>query len=955
MMKTFFKNVACRVWFIVTAIVLALVIAINVVGGVYFYDVICLALSDRGTPILADDSGNKNAVAYTSDYTSKEDALEKSNALNVTFNEEGIVLMKNSKDSSGNYALPLSSGAKVSVFGKNSVNLVYGGSGSGGVTGDDVKTIYESLEAAGFSTNSALKEFYEDDSRSGSGRDSNPNIDDGATFGLKTGETPISSYTSSLSSTYSSYSDAALIVISRIGGEGFDLPRTMMDSDGNAVEGAGSATDHYLELDANEKALINYVTSQNFKHVVIIVNCNSAMELGFVEENDKIDGCVWIGSPGKTGIMALGEVLNGTVNPSGRTVDTYVTDLTQDPSYFNFSNNNVKDGNKYADELYYFVDYEEGIYVGYRYYETRGLTDGEDWYKSSVVYPFGYGLSYTSFSMSIKNKSDINNSALNTDGKVTLEVEVTNTGKVAGKQVVEIYATTPYKTGEIEKAHKVLCGFEKTDVIQPGKTVTVTIDVDVYSLASYDYNDANNNGFSGYELDAGDYVFWLSENAHTADDSVTLKLAANKQYTTDPTTGEAVTNQFDDADDELGSVLSRADWTGTWPSFRSSEEKVMSAATKAGLTSTDSGRPDSDVPDTTAKTAGDGTLKLSDLVGVDIDDDRWNQLLDQMTFQEMVDLFSQGAFQTIYLEDIGKPRTNDSDGPVGWTNFLDAETYSGTCSYASECVLGCTWNRDILYAMGESVGNEALVGDSNGIPYTTWYSPAVNIHRSAFGGRNFEYFSEDSFLSGQLAASEIKGCMSKGVNPTVKHFALNEQETNRSTNGLVTWATEQSIRELYLRPFEIAVKEGGARGIMSSFNRIGTKWAGGNYALLTTVLRKEWGFVGMVICDYNSGTPYMNRRQEAYAGGNLNLASDRTYYWNNAKSTDATEVAILRQNTKELLYAVANSNALNVEVKGYTLPVWYTCLIVADCVIAVGLAAWGAIVIVKAFKKKKEH
>jgi beta-glucosidase len=750
-------------------------------------------------------------------------------------------------------------------------------------------------------------------------------------------------------------------------------------TDNTPVTGARSADDHYLQLDANETALIQEVCSQNFKHVIIIINSNSAMELGFLEDesyyayNSKIDAALWIGSPGKSGIMALGNILNGSVNPSGHLVDTYVTNLKDDPTWNNFGNNLVstntnllsyssdKDydkGNTYivdgVEKKYYYTDYEEGIYVGYRYYETRGFTDGEDWYQSSVVYPFGYGLSYTTFSAQIINKQDVNGTKLTKDGKIKITVRVTNDGDVAGKEVVQLYATTPYKTGEIEKAYKVLCAFEKTGIIQPGEYEDVTLEVDPYDLASYDYNDANNNNFCGYELDAGKYTFTLGSDAHTDLDSVELVLDSGIKYETDPTTDTEVVNEFDDAADELGTVLSRTDWQGTWPQSRTIEERTVSKSYISSLSDYTTNRDVSTIDTSHNSYTGEtdyGFVSLKDLVGAEYDDERWDVLLDEIGFDKLLELCNFGGFKTIDLSDYGKAQTYDTDGPVGWTNFQDPDgIYDGTCSYASECLLGATWNKEIMYKMGESVGNEALIGYS-GVPYTTWYAPAVNIHRSAFGGRNFEYFSEDSYLAGMMASYEIQGAMSKGVNPTIKHFALNEQETNRQ--GVLTWATEQSIREIYLKPFERAVKQAGVRGVMSSFNRIGKTWTGGNYNLITTVLRDEWGFNGVVISDFNTCI-YMDPEQMAYAGGNLNLAKQMDYMWLDADKNNPYDVAVVRENAHGVLYALANSNALNVEVIGYTTPWWITLLIVVDCVVVAGCAVWGFFAIKKALKQEKE-
>jgi beta-glucosidase len=963
-MKAIFKYKNSRAWFIVTAILLALMIVVNVVGGVVFYDLLCIVLG-KPLPVYADDDGT--TAAYESDYYNRSDALTKSNQLNIEFNEEGIVMLKND-----NNALPLSSGAKVSVFGKNSVNLVYGGTGSGGTSSDGATTLYQSLTDAGFVYNTELKKFY-DSSDSGSGRPDNPSMSSAAIPGLATGETPVKSYSSKLQSTYANYNDAALIVFSRIGAEGADLPRTMATEVGGstAVEGARSASDHYLQLDQNETDLIEYVSNQGFKHIIIIINSNSAMELGFLDDptnyaySSKIDGALWIGSPGKTGITALGEILNGSVNPSGHLVDTYARNLKDAPSWNNFGNNNIVNGDSYLVDgkakQYYYVDYEEGIYVGYRYYETRGETEGEAWYNQSVVYPFGYGLSYTTFQYDLEDSSSL--PTVMDKSEFTVKVRVTNTGSVAGKAVVQLYVTPPYTTGGIEKSSKVLCGFEKTSLLAAGASEVVEITVDPYNFASYDYNDANKNGYTGYELEAGSYKFSVSTDAHTAVQTFSTTVAQDIRYETDTATGTTIENLFDDVDDQLGTVLSRADWTGTWPQTRSTDERTVTndfikslsdySAYIAAMPEVDTSEVG--VDHSTGSNGEDySQITLRDLVGADYDDEKWEALLDRLSFDDMLNLFNKGAFQTVALLNIGKPATLDTDGPVGWTNFMDTTgTYENTCSYASECVLGSTWNKDIMYAMGESVGNEALIG-SNGTPFTTWYAPAVNIHRSAFGGRNFEYFSEDGYFSGIMASYEIQGAMSKGVNPTIKHFALNEQETHRSTTGLLTWATEQSMRELYLKPFEIAVKQGGVRGVMSSFNRVGTTWAGGDYNLLTKLLKEEWGFKGMIISDYNDGTSYMNCKQMAYAGGNLDLASRQDFYWTSASSSNKSDVAVLRNNTKSLLYAIANSNALNKEILRYNLPVWMDIMFVVDAVIVAGLGVWGFFAIRSSLRKEKK-
>ena len=744
------------------------------------------------------------------------------------------------------------------------------------------------------------------------------------------------------------------------------------------ADGARNADDHYLQLDQNETDLIEHVCAQNFEHVILIINSGSAMELGFLDDpdhyayNEKIDGALWIGFPGISGMNAVGQVLKGETNPSGHTVDTYVRDLKQDPSWQNFSTNLTANGNAYLDVRgrlagYYFVDYEESIYVGYRYYETRGFTDGEDWYDDHVVFPFGYGLSYTTFEQEIVSAPD--GEALTAD-PFEVTVRVTNTGSVAGKDVIQVYATAPYSEGEIEKAHKVLVGFAKTEELAGGASAEYTIEIDPYNFASYDYNDANGNDFRGYELDAGDYDFTVAQDAHDAGEVFTMALAEDIRYENDPVTGTAVVNRFDDADDHLQSLLSRSDWEGTWPAPPTEEQRALSQETLAAIESTESGAPSYIDPEEPVP-ADIGTM-LADMQGADYDDERWYELLNRITTDEMLSLHNNGGFQTVGIDSIGKSQTWDSDGPAGWVNFVVgfSQRFEGTCTYAAEIVFACSWNTDLLYRFGQTVGDEALTGytyeeqvtNEDGttetvirhIPYAGWYAPAINIHRSAFGGRNWEYYGEDGYINGNHSEYQIKDQREKGVIPYLKHFAVNEQETTRNAGGLVTWVTEQAMREIYLRPFEIAVKEGKTNGMMSSFNRIGTCWAGGDYRLLTEVLRNEWGFRGAVICDYDSATPYMDNRQMASAGGDLTLGTDQSAFWRDFDAGNAEDVAILRNATKNILYATANSTGVLVSVRT-GIAKWQILLYVLDAVIPAGLVVWGVFAIIQAHKKPKEE
>ena len=631
-----------------------------------------------------------------------------------------------------------------------------------------------------------------------------------------------------------------------------------------------------------------------------------------------------MGGMGFSGIMALGRLLNGEVSPSGRTVDTWAADFTASPVWNNFGNNGISGGNgvmpgnayvnrdskgNYSEAGYYYTDYEEGIYMGYRYYETRGYTDGEQWYRENVVYPFGYGLSYTDFSWEVLNADELSALAVNDENKtdtVTIEVKVTNTGKVAGADVVQLYCDPP--EGTLEKSSE-----------------------------------------------EGRYALRLKTDAHTAKAGVAdieFNVDDEVVFTEDPhNEGAAIENRFEGADDQLDTVLSRSDWEGTWPTRTDNRE--LDDELRAALASTEENNPNEykDLP----LTGQDTDLNAIDLRGLDYDAPEWEEFLNALTFQEMKDLFNRGAFKTYGIMRLNLPETVASDGPVGFTNFISLSE-TGNVAYASEYVLGSTWSTELAYAMGQCVGEEGAYGDVSGVatPYTGWYAPGLNLHRSPFGGRNFEYFSEDPYLSGFMAAAEIEGAQSKGLVTYMKHFALNEQETYREDNGVASWATEQAIRELYLRPFEIAVKYGEASGIMSSFNRIGTKWTGGDYVLLTDVLRGEWGFTGSVICDFNVN-PYMSAKQMIYAGGDLNLTTMR--YWMRPDETSAGDVSVLRRAAHNVLYSVINSNAMNGITENTRLriaaPIWQIVLLSVEAAIVVGLAVWGFFEIRSLLKKQR--
>lgn len=958
-MKTIWKSVACRIWLIVTPIVLALIIAVNVLTSVTYYNAVCTVLGGVQMKIVGEELN-----LYERDYATKADAVAHGNEVSIQVCEEGFTLLKNEN------ALPLlENETQVSVFGKNSVNMAAGGSGSGGGVTAEID-IFDSLTVSGFQYNETLKAFYEDNGRSGEGRDANPSdLDSGKEVTLSEGETPQEKYTAEIWNSCNRYKDVAIIVITRIGGEGFDLPR---NEDGT----------HFLQLSYNEKALIAAVKEFNFGKVILVLNTATTMELADVQADDGIDAVLWTGYAGGTGMTAFGEILRGKttdgqpLSPSGKTVDTWAADFTHNPTWENFGAALGGDaytlvvGRGTSQEKVYFVDYEEGIYVGYRYYETayveheKGNYDSFI-YENEVVYPFGYGLSYSTFVWELENGDEVNNFVWGKDSSLTFRVKVTNAADgFAARDVVQLYVTPPY-TGGIEKSAKVLVGFAKTEVIQPGHSQTVEITVDSpYDFASYDCYDDNGNGFRGYEVEKGTYTFAISTDAHTSVIDVATTVDDDIQYREDPVTGTEVINLYTDNEDgtfdsdaELGSVLSRKNFEETWPQRRISTEKRVASDWIDAIKSVEPNpnRPEQD--DEMPATGKSNGLGLSDMIGLDYNDALWSDFMDQMTLSEMTSLINNGAFGTEYILRLGVPPTTASDGPVGFINFMGAPEIYGGCVYPCEVVLSSTWNVQRLYDMGQSVGNEGLVGNEkgDGAPYSGWYAPGLNIHRSPFGGRNFEYYSEDSFLSGKMTAAVMEGCASKGVYVTLKHFALNEQETHRAINGVLTWATEQSMREIYLKGFEIAIKTAKkdgvkAMGVMSSFNRIGTRWTGGDYRLQTQILRAEWGFTGLVVSDFNTCS-HMVEEDMFYAGGDLDLQILGVVWRPDAN--DATDVTVTRQCAKNILYVVANSNAMRGDFV-IVLPVWQLIMFIADGVVAVGLLGWGAAVIVRAFRKKSK-
>ena len=989
-------------------------ISVTTLVSAIFITLTAIAVPEKGVihSILGTVLGGKTPITedsyekiYKSDYKNKEESVKAGDELNVKIEQEGATLLLNE-----NNALPIAKGSKVSVFGKNSVNLVLGGSGSGGCSGEGAATLFDGLKEGGIEFNPALKEFYES-GESGKGRSDSPKLSDTSSSSptLDIGETPVEKYSSSLINSFKEYNDAAIVVISRLGGESWDLPRSQN------VKAGGIEDNHYLQLDQNEYELLDMVTSR-FKKVVVVLNTLTSFQCDFIKEynnteNKRIDALLWIGGPGKTGAKAFGSILNGDVNPSGRTVDVYSADFTKDPTWINFGDNSQAN-NDVANTAflengtpvsgYNMVNYEEGVYLGYRYYETRDyeemkLDSSSEWYNDNVIFPFGYGLSYSSFDQKITSITCSLDS-----GSIDINVEVSQLNGPTGKEVVELYVSKPYFDGGIEKSYVELVDYAKTELLSTGEKQSFTFKVDAYDLASYDYNDANKNDFRGYELEAGDYTFFVSRNSHVREnayDSKVVSLSSSLTFEKDPVTNTPVINRFtldnyDDIQYRLSDVIvgsekrkgmSRTDFEGTFPTPLTAEERTVMGDELEGFTELEKLQSflhnNTKIDSVTEMpTLGEeNELILHDLLQsdgtVDFDDTRWEDILKQLTFNEMLNLVNNGAFQTIAINSIGKNLTNDSDGPIGFVNFMGGAVtaiFSGNTNFATEIVIGSTWNKSLAYEMGKIVGENGLWGDTSGnnsLPYSGWYAPAVNLHRSPFSGRNFEYYSEDPILSGKMAVNVITGARSKGVYTDLKHFALNDQETNRA--GVSTFCTEQALRELYLKPFEFAVKgddnvdlvksakdDGitsfkGTTGIMSSFNRIGNKWTGGDYRLLTEILREEWGFRGLVICDYKTDNTFMDSRQMLYAGNDLILTSTTITMWNNAKSDSVQDATILKQATKNILYTVANSNSIQIKILGYRTEWWVTTIIVADIVIGLGLAAWGFFAIRGFIKKRK--
>lgn len=830
--------------------------------------------------------------------------------------DEGIVLLKNE-----NEVLPMKH-TEVNVFGYSSIDINFGGTGSG--SGSDKYNVgfYEGLANAGISVNEELKEFYNDSYTEQ--QESNVMAMTGGDYNSY--EPSVDEYTDGMIANARDYSDTAIIVLTRNGGEGGDLPLDTEDYQG------GAAGEHYLELNKNERDMVAMV-EENFENIIVVINSSNAMELGFLDD-EAVDAALWIGGPGCEGCNSLGEILVGTLNPSGRLADTYAYDLTSNPSYYNFGqflyentenqytlifdNPSVFNGEHYA-----YVDYAEGIYVGYRYYETRWINNetnecDEAAYEEAVQFPFGYGLSYTEFEQKIDHFTD--------DGtSITVDVTVTNTGDTAGKDVVQIYYTPPYYEGGIEKAFVNLVDYEKTDLLEPGESQTISITFSYEDMASYDYGE---NGC--YVLEQGAYEIKLMNNAHDLIDSRTVTVDSDIIYNDEnagarSTDNTAAVNQFDDV--SYGNdvtYVSRADWEGTLPTERAenkdASEEIITEIENQGLTEEQLNEEAEDI------VIADHGMTLEDVKGLDYDDPAWSDLLEQLSVEDMVTLISTGGYATAEIKSIGKNAGVDQDGPQGINSLISGDVKGVV--FPSEVVVAATFNKEVAQKMGEALGDEAAEYGITGL-----YGPAMNTHRSPFGGRNYEYYSEDAVLAGKMAAAFVRGANEAGIYCYMKHFALDEQETERLDISI--WCNEQAMREIYFKPFELCVKEGGVTAAMASDSFIGATWAGEREELMNTVLRDEWGFDGMVITDFVTSNS-KNADRMIRSGTDLSLTTLGNLTPTELSTDTAAGRQALRTASHNILYTFINSDAQ--EIASEAFPTWTLLFVGLDIVMLAATA-----------------
>ena len=849
--------------------------------------------------------------------------------------EDGIVLLKNES------LLPLNETKKLNIFGWESINPAYGGAGSGGINDlYDIVSLNQGLENAGFSINQELVDFYNN-----YGAD-NPEMSiQKQSWTLP--EPPVDTYSDELIKSAKEYSDVAVVVLSRKAGEGhndipMDVRKAAYDNNSDEYDDFPEG-EHYLQLSQTERDMVDMVCS-NFDNVIVIYNGANQFELGFADEYPQIKSVVWCPGTGNVGFNALGKVFSGEVNPSGKTPDTFIYDMTTAPwwnnaektEYTNLADMAVEGMNAGTAQVYApaFTNYVEGIYVGYKYYETAAQEGAID-YDKTVQYPFGYGLSYTEFEQKMGELEE-------KDGQISVDVEVTNTGDVAGKDVVEVYYKPPYTNGGIEKSSANLIEFAKTDLLQPGESQTVTVTFSIEDMASYDENNAK-----AYVLEKGDYVISINSDSHTvldqktytADKDVVYK-GENKRASDDT----AATNVFEDAKGDI-TYLSRADHFANY-------EEATAAPASAEL-----GEPyvseyhlnsnfdkttylnDEDVMPTTG---ADNGLTLADMRDADYDDPRWEKLLDQLTVDEMANMIAMAGYQTAAMDSVGKVATLDFDGPAAINNNF---TGVGSIGFPIEVVVASTWNKELAQAWGECMGKISQEMGAEG-----WYAPGMNTHRTAFGARNYEYFSEDGVLAGNMGAKAVEGARKYGVYSYIKHFALYEGNAKMVS----VWSNEQAIREIYLKPFEISVKQGGANAVMVSWSFLGDKWTGESSNLMNTVLRDEWGFRGMALTDFfrNNGHGFMNADAALANGVDAMLSTFNGEENNVANPEHPTSVLQMRNACKNVMYTVVSSWAYDGEHEETGMENWKKAGIGIDIVIALFMAGMEVLVI-RGYKKRK--
>lgn len=893
--------------------------------------------------------------------------------------DEGIVLAEN------NGVLPLSNTSKINVFGWAATNPIYGGTGSGSSSNEGNIDVLVSLKNAGFEVNQEIIDMYQEYSPT---RKLGGNVTSVRFTDWSLPEPPVDHYTDELMDNAKAFSDTAVIVLARSGGEGQDLPTDMSKvidgtvdnvrqtlANGNENYNYFAASydnnsdqyddfapgESYLQLSQTERDMIDLVAS-NFDKIVVVINANNAMELGFVNDYDSIGAVLLAPGTGRTAMNGLGKILKGTVNPSGRTVETYVYDQKATPSYNNYGNftyDNVDDllaqyteYDPAFESVLSFVNYVEGIYVGYRWYETayaESLAGNMTFdYDSVVQYPFGHGLSYTTFTQQIQNFSDQGDS-------VSFDVEVTNTGSVAGKDVVEVYFTPPYNNGGIEKAAVNLVNFGKTDVLEPGTSQTVSFTIPKEDMASYD-SSAIKTANGGYVLEAGEYILSVRANAHTELDSVTFTVASDVDYSVNgrESDNDVAVNRFQDYSTGNVTFLSRADGFANYATATAAPtDFAMPDDVRAYIDahSTAHYNPaDHDVAgDVMPTTGANNGLKLADMMGKSYDDPDWERLLDQLTPEEMSQLVQIGGFSTVALKSVDKKATMDSDGTGGLNDW-----YAGVYGtpYPTEVLVAQTWNKDLAYEVGGAIGQEYADCHIYG-----WYGPAMNTHRTALNGRNFEYYSEDGVLAGYIASAEVNAAGEKGVYAYIKHFVVNDQEINRCTVQQIH-VTEQTMREIYMKPFELCVKnydfDNNPLAVMTSFTLIGPKWTGANSDLLNGVLRGEWGFQGMVLTDWFGSYGYQVTMDSVLNGNDIMLGFGSNVRTDIENLDSATMVKALRQASKNIMFTIVRSGNYTIEQENSGLDRMTTMFIGIDVGVGVVVAGIATFLFLRYRKKNQQ-